>query len=84
MSKKKKMNQKETTGQVAEPMKKITYRGYTVVQSHRTHQVMVGQGGKPVFLHRCERPLDRDGLQKVVDDYLDKAQAALKRGTRNG
>lgn len=84
MSKNKKKKQEDTAVQVAEPMKKITYRGYTVVQSPRTHHVMVGQGGRSVFLHRCDHALDRAGLQKVVDDYLTPSGQALKRGTRNG
>ena len=54
----------------APAMKKLTYKGYTVVQSARNNHVMVGKDGKMVHHAACDRPMTDKELRQMVDDYI--------------
>lgn len=60
-------------------MKKITYKGFTAVQSPRNYHVMIGKDGKPVH-HSVENHLLTDKeLQQMVDDYIALAERLGKK-----
>lgn len=73
MAKKKKKNQ-EPVQKAAAPMKRITHKGYTVVQSPRNHHVMIGKEGKVVYHASYDHQLSEEELKKTVDDYLVTAE----------
>ena len=51
-------------------MKKLTHRGYSVVQSLRNYHVMIGKDGKRVFHGQMDHPMTDDELRRYVDDYI--------------
>lgn len=51
-------------------MKKITYKGFTVVQSGRNHHVMIGKDGKKVHHEALDHPATDKELRQMVDDYI--------------
>lgn len=51
-------------------MKKLTHRGYTVVQSAQNHHVMIGKNGKRVFHGQVDHPMTDDELREYVDDFI--------------
>lgn len=51
-------------------MKKLTYRGYTVVQSAQNHHVMIGKNGKRVFHGQADHSMTDDELREYVDNYI--------------
>lgn len=55
-------------------MKKLTHRGYTVVQSPRNHHVMIGKDGKRVYHAQYDHPLTDDELKEAVDSFLVLAE----------
>lgn len=62
-----------------EPMRRVTHRGYTAVQSPRNNHVMIGKAGKMVYHAQYEINLSEDGLRKVIDDYIAQSEKAVKR-----
>ena len=54
-------------------MKKLTHRGYTVVQSSRNHHVMIGKDGKRVFHGQVDHSMTDDELREYVDNYISLA-----------
>lgn len=60
--------------QAPAPMKKVTHKGYTAVQSPRNHHVMIGKDGKMVYHASYDRQLSEDELKKAVDEYLVTAE----------
>lgn len=60
-------------------MKKITYKGFTAVQSPRNHHVMIGKNGKMVSHAACDRPMTDKELRKMVDDYIALAERMGKK-----
>lgn len=58
----------------APTMKKITYKGFTVVQSSRNHHVMIGKDGKMVFHVSADHPMTVAELKQMVDDYIILAE----------
>lgn len=54
-------------------MKKLTHRGYTVVQSSRNHHVMIGKDGKRVFHGQVDHPMTNEELRDYVDNYITLA-----------
>lgn len=67
MSKKRKQ---EAPRDLQPTMKKLTHRGYTVVQSPRNHHVMIGKNGKRVFHGQADHSMTDDELRQYVDDYI--------------
>lgn len=61
------------------PMRRVTHRGYTAVQSPRNNHVMIGKGGKMVYHAQYEISLSEDGLRKVIDDYIAQSEKVVKR-----
>lgn len=65
---------------VAEPekkapaMKKLTYKGYMVVQSTRNHHVMIGKDGRKVHHEALDHPATDRELRQMVDDYIALAE----------
>ena len=54
-------------------MKKLTHRGYTVVQSPRNHHVMIGKDGKRVFHGQVDHSMTDDELREYVDNFITLA-----------
>lgn len=54
-------------------MKKLTHRGYTVVQSAQNHHVMIGKDGKRVFHGQVDHSMTDDELREYVDNYITLA-----------
>ena len=54
-------------------MKKLTHRGYTVVQSPRNHHVMIGKDGKRVFHGQVDHQMTEDELREYVDNFITLA-----------
>lgn len=63
----------------APAMKKLTYKGYTVVQSSRNNHVMVGKDGKMVHHAACNKPMTDRELRQMVDDYIALAERLGKK-----
>lgn len=61
------------------PMRRVTHRGYTAVQSPRNNHVMIGKAGKMVYHAQYEINLSEDGLRKVIDDYITQSEKAVNR-----
>lgn len=55
----------------ASAVRKITYKGYTVVQSNRNHHVMIGKDGKMVYHAAVDHRATVQELRQMVDDYLE-------------
>ena len=51
-------------------IKKLVYKGFTVVQSHRNYHVMIGKDGKVVHHEACGRPVSEREMKQMVDDYI--------------
>lgn len=62
-----------------EPMRRVTHRGYTAVQSPRNNHVMIGKAGKMVYHAQYEINLTEDGLRKVIDDYIARSEKVVNR-----
>lgn len=75
---KKKKNQ-EPVKEVSAPMRRVTHRGYTAVQSPRNNHVMIGKAGKMVYHAQYEINLSEDGLRKVIDEYITRSEKAVNR-----
>lgn len=52
------------------PMRRVTHRGYTAVQSPRNNHIMIGKDGKMVYHAHYDHALTEDGLRQRIDDYL--------------
>lgn len=63
----------------APTMKKITYKGFTAVQSPRNHHVMVGKDGKMVHHAAVDHPMTDKELRQMVDDYIALAERLGKK-----
>ena len=55
-------------------MKKLVYKGFTVVQSPRNNHVMIGKDGKMVHHAAVEKKLSDRELRQMVDDYIVLAE----------
>lgn len=76
------MSKKKNTAPVQvkpAPMRKVTHRGYTAVQSLRNNRVMIGKAGKMVYHAQYEINLSEDELRKVIDDYIAQSEKVVKR-----
>lgn len=69
MMAKKKKNQEPVKATPA-PMRRVTHRGYTAVQSPRNNHIMIGKAGKMVYHSQYDKPLTEEGLRKAVDDFI--------------
>ena len=63
----------------APAMKKLTHKGFTVVQSARNNHVMVGKDGKVVHHAACDRPMKDTELRQIVEDYIALAEKYRKK-----
>lgn len=61
------------------PMRRVTHRGYTAVQSPRNNHVMIGKAGKMVYHAQYEINLSEDELRKVIDYYIAQSEKVVKR-----
>ena len=61
------------------PMRRVTHRGYTAVQSPGNNHVMIGKAGKMVYHAQYEINLSEDGLRKVIDDYIAQSEKVVNR-----
>lgn len=61
------------------PMRRVTHRGYTAVQSPRNNHVMIGKAGRMVYHAQYEINLTEDGLRKVIDDYIARSEKVVNR-----
>lgn len=61
------------------PIRRVTHRGYTAVQSPRNNHLMIGKAGKVVYHTQYEINLSEDGLRKVIDDYITQSEKVVKR-----
>ena len=61
------------------PMRRVTHRGYTAVQSPRNNHVMIGKAGRMVYHAQYEINLTEDGLRKVIDDYIARSEKGANR-----
>ncbi len=61
------------------PMRRVTHRGYTAVQSPRNNHVMIGKAGKMVYHAQYEINLSEEGLRKVIDEYISRSEKAVNR-----
>lgn len=52
------------------PMRRVTHRGYTAVQSPRNNHVMIGKAGKMVYHAHYDAPLTEAELRQRIDDYI--------------
>lgn len=66
---KKKKKTEQPAAQPA-PMRRVTHRGYTAVQSPRNNHVMIGKDGKMVYHSQYDKPLTEEGLRKAIDDFI--------------
>lgn len=55
-------------------MHKVEHRGYTIVQSARSHRVAIGKGGKVLHYGSSDHTLTEKELRKRVDDYINVAE----------
>lgn len=78
MMAKKKKNQEPVKATPA-PMRRVTHRGYTAVQSPRNNHVMIGKAGRMVYHAQYEINLTEDGLRKVIDDYIARSEKVVNR-----
>lgn len=60
-------------------MRKLTYKGYTVVQSNRNHHVMIGKDGKMVHHAAVDHRATDKELRQMVDDYLELVERIGKK-----
>lgn len=63
----------------ASAMRKLTYKGYTVVQSNLNHHVMIGKAGKMVHHAAVDHPATDKELRQMVDDYIELAERLGKK-----
>lgn len=52
------------------PMRRVTHKGYTAVQSPRNNHIMIGKAGKMVYHSQYDKPLTEEGLRKAIDDFI--------------
>lgn len=55
-------------------MNKITHKGYTIVQSARSHRVAIGKDGKVLHYGSSDHTLTEQELRRRVDDFINIAE----------
>lgn len=56
-------------------MNKVEHRGYTIVQSARSHRVAIGKGGKVLHYGSSDHTLTEKELRRRVDDFINISES---------